>query len=96
MTAYVIAEIDVHDPELYREYGALVPATLEPYGGRFIVRGGHCETLEGGWQPPRMVVLEFPTAERARSWYNSPGYSDAIQMRKRASTGKLILVEGTG
>jgi uncharacterized protein (DUF1330 family) len=96
MTAYVIAEIDVHDPDLYREYGALVPATLGPYGGRFIVRGGHCETLEGDWQPPRMVVLEFPTAEQARSWYNSPEYSDAIQMRKRASTGKLIVVEGTG
>ncbi|HEY6277020.1 MAG TPA: DUF1330 domain-containing protein [Streptosporangiaceae bacterium] len=96
MTAYVIAEIDVHDQEAYREYGALVPGTLEPYGGRFIVRGGHCETLEGGWQPPRMVVLEFPTAEQARSWYTSPGYTAAMEMRQRASTGKLILVEGTG
>jgi uncharacterized protein (DUF1330 family) len=96
MTAYVIAEIDVHDADLYREYAALVPATLEPYGGRFIVRGGQCETLEGGWQPPRMVVLEFPTSERARTWYTSAGYGAALQMRQRASTGKLILVEGAG
>ena len=96
MTAYVIAEIDVRDADLYREYGALVPATLTPYGGRFIVRGGHCETLDGGWQPPRMVVLEFPTAEQARSWYTCPEYVALMEMRKRASAGKLILVEGTG
>jgi uncharacterized protein (DUF1330 family) len=86
MTAYVIAEIDIHDPDLYREYAALVPATLEHYGGRFIVRGGHCETLEGGWQPPRVVVLEFNSAE----------YGAVIGMRQRASSGKLILVEGAG
>ncbi len=96
MTAYVIAEIDVHDPGLYGDYAALVPATLEPYGGRFIVRGGRCEPLEGGWQPPRMVVLEFPTSEQARSWYTSAEYGAVLQMRQRASTGKLILVEGTG
>ena len=96
MTAYVIAEIDVRDADLYREYGALVPATLTPYGGRFIVRGGHCETLEGGWQPPRMVVLEFPTSDQARNWYTSAEYSALIGMRQRASAGKLILVEGTG
>ena len=60
MTAYVIADIDVHDREAYQEYVALVPGTLEPYGGRFLVRGGQHETLEGAWQPSRMIVTEFP------------------------------------
>ena len=96
MTAYVIAEIDVHEPGLYQEYAARVPATLEPYGGRYIVRGGQCETLEGGWQPPRMVVLEFPTSEQARGWYTSAGYGALLPLRQRASSGKLILVEGAG
>lgn len=94
MTAYVICDIDVHHPDLYREYAALVPATLEPYGGRFIVRGGQCETLEGGWRPPRVVVLEFPTSDQARNWYTSAEYGAVIGIRQRASSGKLILVEG--
>ena len=95
MTAYVIADIDVHDQEAYREYAALVPATLAPYGGRFLVRGGAHETLEGDWQPRRMVVLEFPSADAARCWYGSPEYAAALAMRRRASTGSLVLVEGT-
>ena len=60
MTAYVIADIDIHDQDTYREYSALVPDTLRPYGGRFLVRGGAFETLEGDWRPRRVVVLEFP------------------------------------
>jgi uncharacterized protein (DUF1330 family) len=96
MTAYVICDIDVSDPEGYREYTALVPATLEPYGGRFIVRGGQHETLEGGWRPRRLVVLEFPTADDARRWYGSPEYARALPLRQRASSGSLVLVEGAG
>jgi len=94
MTAYVIADIDVHDQEAYREYAALVPGTLQPHGGRFLVRGGAHETLEGAWQPRRMVVLEFPSAGDARRWHSSPEYAGAMAMRQRASTGSLVLVEG--
>ena len=94
MTAYVIADIDVHDQETYREYVALVPDTLKPHGGRFIVRGGASETLEGGWQPRRLVVIEFPTADDARRWYGSPEYAPALAMRQRSARGSLVLVEG--
>jgi uncharacterized protein (DUF1330 family) len=94
MTAYVIADIDVHDQEAYREYAALVPDTLKPHGGRFIVRGGARETLEGDWRPRRLVVIEFPSADDARRWHGSPEYAPALAMRQRASTGNLVLVEG--
>jgi uncharacterized protein (DUF1330 family) len=94
MAAYVIADIEVHDTETYREYVALVPGTFEPYGGRFLVRGGACETLEGGWQPRRVVVIEFPSAGHARRWFTSAEYTAAAAIRRRASTGSLVLAEG--
>jgi uncharacterized protein (DUF1330 family) len=96
MPAYVIADIDVHDAETYRSYTALVPGTLEPFGGRFVVRGGEFEVLEGAWQPHRLVVLEFPSVERARQWYASDEYAAATAIRKRASAGSIVLVAGTG
>jgi uncharacterized protein (DUF1330 family) len=95
MTAYVIADIDIHDQDTYREYSALVPDTLRPYGGRFLVRGGAFETLEGDWRPRRVVVLEFPSAGHARRWYGSQEYAEPLAIRHRASNGKLVLVEGT-
>jgi uncharacterized protein (DUF1330 family) len=94
MKGYVIAEIDVHDPEQYEAYKATVPGSLEPYGGRFVVRGGDPETLEGEWQPKRIVVLEFESPERAREWYESEGYREPKALRQRTSTGSLILVSG--
>jgi uncharacterized protein (DUF1330 family) len=96
MTAYVIADIDVHDPEAYREYVALVPGTLEPYGGRFVVRAGDHETLEGDWQPHRLVVIEFPSASHARRWHESEDYRAAMAIRQRTSTGSVVVVEGAG
>lgn len=95
MPAYVIADVAVHDPVAYREYSQLVPGTLEPFGGRFIVRGGEFERLEGDWQPARLVVLEFPSADHARRWYASQPYAAARAIRQQASSGSLILVEGT-
>jgi uncharacterized protein (DUF1330 family) len=95
MPAYVIADINVHDAEAFRPYPPLVPATLEPYGGRFVVRGGDHEVLEGNWQPHRLVVIEFPNAEAARHWYGSDAYASAKAIRKNASDGNIILVEGT-
>lgn len=95
MSAYVIAEVNVTDPKLYDEYRKLVPATVQKYGGRFAVRGGQVESKEGGWNPARIVVLEFPTMEQARKWYQSPEYAPALAMRLKAANAKLILVEGT-
>ncbi len=96
MAAYVIADIDVQDAAAYQEYAALVPGTLEPFGGRFLVRGGDHEVLEGTWQPRRLVVLEFPDAVHARQWYASDAYVAAVAIRHRASAGSVILVEGAG
>jgi uncharacterized protein (DUF1330 family) len=94
MAAYVIGEIEVMDQGAYDEYRKQVPATVSKYGGRFIVRGGKAETLEGGWSPKRIVALEFPSVEQAQKWYRSSEYAPLIKLRQRASRGKLILVEG--
>jgi uncharacterized protein (DUF1330 family) len=94
MSAYVIAEVNVTDPDLFGEYRKLVPATLEKYGGRFVVRGGATETKEGGWSPARIVVLEFPSMDQARKWYHSPEYKPLLEMRLKAATSKMIMVEG--
>jgi uncharacterized protein (DUF1330 family) len=94
MAAFVIAEVDVHDTALFEEYRKLVPPTIAKYGGRYVVRGGATESKEGGWAPKRVVVLEFPTMERAREWYHSPDYAAALAMRLKAAKTRMILVEG--
>jgi uncharacterized protein (DUF1330 family) len=94
MAAYVIGEIEVTDPATYEEYRRQVMAVVTKYGGKFLVRGGRVETLEGGWTPRRFVALEFPSMEQAQKWYRSPEYAPLIELRKRASRGKLIIVEG--
>jgi uncharacterized protein (DUF1330 family) len=94
MTAFVIVEIEVHDPEVYENYKSLAPASIEAYGGRFIARGGATESLEGEWAPERIVVLEFPSLERARQWWASPEYSDAKAIRMRAARTRMIATEG--
>lgn len=94
MPAYVIGDIEVTDPAVYDEYRKQVPATVAKYGGRFLVRGGKVEPLEGGWSPRRVVTLEFPSMEQAQKWYRSEEYAPLLQLRQRASRGRLILVEG--
>ena len=94
MPAFVIVEIEVSDPEAYETYKRLVPASVDAYGGRFIARGGATESLEGGWAPERIVVLEFPSLERARQWWGSPEYSDAKAIRMRAARTRMIATEG--
>jgi len=94
MSAYVIVEVNVTDAKLYEDYKKLVPATVEKYGGRFAVRGGKVESKEGGWNPTRIVVLEFPSMDKARAWYHSPEYAPALALRLKAANAKLILVEG--
>jgi uncharacterized protein (DUF1330 family) len=94
MAAYMITEIEITDPERYEEYRKLVPASLEKYGGTFIARGGATQTLEGDWDPKRLVITAWPSAERALEWYNSEEYREAKELRHQSSTGKMILVEG--
>ena len=94
MAAYVIAEVDVQDNALFEEYRKLVPATIAKYGGKYVVRGGATESKEGGWTPKRVVVLEFPTMDRAREWYHSADYAPALAMRLKAAKSRVIIVEG--
>lgn len=95
MAAYVIADVEVTDPERYEEYRKQVPATIEQFGGRFAVRGGSFETIEGEWAPGRIVMIEFPSAERAKAWYDSPEYQAIVPLREKyARTGFLTIVEG--
>lgn len=94
MPAYVIANVVVNDPVRYEDYRKLVLPTIEQFGGRFIVRGGVVEPLEGDWRPGRLVIVEFPSAEQARAWWHSPEYSDAKAIRQATSTGTLLIVEG--
>lgn len=94
MAAYVIVDIKINDTEEYEEYKKLTPASIAAYDGKFIVRGGATETLEGDWQPGRIVVLEFPDAGRARQWWNSSEYAIAKTIRQSAADTKMILVEG--
>ena len=94
MAAYLIGEIEVTDPAAYEDYRKQVGATVAKYGGRFVVRGGKVQALEGGWSPGRIVALEFASMEQAQKWYRSPEYAPLIALRQRVSSGKLILVEG--
>jgi uncharacterized protein (DUF1330 family) len=94
MPAYVIANVTVKDPVRYEEYRRLVTPTVEQFGGRFIARGGKVELLEGAWNPARVVILEFPSVERARTWWQSPEYSEARAIRQATSEGTLLIVEG--
>ncbi|MDW8469111.1 MAG: DUF1330 domain-containing protein [Burkholderiales bacterium] len=94
MAAYVIAQVDVKDEALFEEYRRQVPETVARYGGRYLVRGGALETLEGGWSPRRLVVLEFPSVEAARRWYRSPEYAPLLAMRLKAAETKALIVEG--
>jgi uncharacterized protein (DUF1330 family) len=94
MSAYVIVDVDIHDQALYEEYKKLTPGAIKAYNGTFIVRGGKTETLEGDWQPGRIVILEFPNVETAKKWWDSPEYNPAKAIRQRASSTRMILVEG--
>lgn len=91
MPAYVIANIDVHDPEGYAAYKALSGPAAERYGGRFVARGGASEILEGDWEPRRIVVLEFADADAARRWHDSPEYREARAIRERTASTQMIL-----
>ncbi|MGQ0600374.1 MAG: DUF1330 domain-containing protein [Anaerolineales bacterium] len=94
MPAYILVEVHVTDPDHYEGYKTLAAQTIAQYGGRYIVRGGHTETLEGEWSPKRLVILEFPTAEHAKTWLKSPEYAPARAMRHQYAHSQMILAEG--
>ncbi|HWY44891.1 MAG TPA: DUF1330 domain-containing protein [Candidatus Sulfotelmatobacter sp.] len=94
MSAYIFVSVEVHDPVRYEDYRKTVLPTIEAYGGRFLVRGGKMEVLEGNWPARRIVIVEFPSAEIARKWWNSPGYAAPKALRQATSQTEMILVEG--
>ena len=94
MPAYVIAEIEVKDPVTYEEYRQVAGPTLAPYVGRFVVRGAAAERLEGDRDPQRIVVLEFPSVERAKAWWASEEYAGPKAIRQRSASSRLIVVAG--
>jgi uncharacterized protein (DUF1330 family) len=94
MCAYVIVEIDIVDPAGYEEYKQLASATVEKYGGKYIIRGGTVETLEGDWNPKRIVVLQFDSMQRAKEWLNSKEYREPRKMRHRTARTRMVVVEG--
>ena len=93
MPAYVIVDISVTDPAIYAEYMKVAPATIANFGGKYVVRGGKAERLEGEWAPRRVVVLEFPSYDRAKAWWASPEYAEARELRERSATANMIVVE---
>ena len=94
MPAYVIVDLTVTDLPTMEEYRKRVPATLAAYGGRFLVRGGAHQTVEGDWKPNRLVILEFPSMDQAKRWYHSEEYREPLAMRLRAGHANMVMVEG--
>jgi uncharacterized protein (DUF1330 family) len=94
MTAYVIVDIEVTDPAGYEAYRKLAGPAVTAFEGRFLVRGGVTATLEGDWHPARIVVLEFPSVERARAWWASEAYREARSIRQRTAVTDMIVAEG--
>lgn len=94
MAAYVVVQIEVHDPARYEEYKEMAPESIAKYGGRYLVRGGRSEPLEGSWQPTRLVILEFPSVDHGRRWWDSVEYADAKLLRQLAAGTEMLLVEG--
>ena len=94
MPAYVVTEIEILDPVRYEDYKKMSLSSVQAYGGRFVVRGGRTETLEGEWSPKRFVVIEFPSVERAKAWWSSPEYAAAKKLRQEIAKTEMIVAEG--
>jgi uncharacterized protein (DUF1330 family) len=94
MSAYVVVDIDIKDPEAYKEYIRLAPASIRVYGGKYIARGGRTEVFEGNWVPKRLVILEFDSLDRARQWLDSPEYAPARAIRQAAAGADMVAIEG--
>lgn len=93
MPALVLVEVSIHNPELYQEYKKHTLATIQKFGGRFVVRGAKTESLEGDWNPERLVILEFPDVQTAKDWWSSTEYTIAKNIRYQAADSKMLVVE---
>jgi uncharacterized protein (DUF1330 family) len=96
MAAYIISDVTPKNEEAWQTYRTRAAASIAQHGGRYLVRGGQIETLEGQWPPRLIVVVEFPDIERARAWYRSPEYAFALAVREEALSRNLVLVDGVG
>jgi uncharacterized protein (DUF1330 family) len=94
MAAYLVVDIAVTNPAQFEEYKKLAPAAIAKFGGRYLIRGGAYEAIEGDWKPQRLTVVEFESMEKAKTFYNSPEYQAAIKTRKGAANFNLLLVQG--
>lgn len=94
MPAYIVVEVEVNDPVRYEDYKKMVPPSLKRFGGRFLVRGGALETLEGDWAPKRLVIVEFPSVEKAKAWWNSAEYAEAKALRQATANTWMIVAQG--
>ena len=94
MPALIIVDIEVTDPVRYEEYKRLASASITAHGGRYLVRGGASEVLDGDWTPRRLVVLEFDSVEKAKAWRHSPEYAEAKKVRQHCARSNMIVVEG--
>lgn len=94
VSAYLVAVIEVHDPESYKRYAERAPETITKYGGRYLIRGAQPDVQEGEWPLDRLVVLEFPDAEAARRFYHSPEYQEIVPLRQAASKGAVAILPG--
>jgi uncharacterized protein (DUF1330 family) len=94
MAAYLVVDIDVTNPTQFEEYKKLAPAAIAKYGGRYIIRGGAYEVIEGNWNPQRVTVVEFDSMEKGKACYNSPEYQTAIKARAGAANMRMLLVQG--
>jgi len=94
MAAYLIADIEIHDPQAYEEYKERASSSLKPFGGRYLARGGHHEVMEGNWRPTRLVLLEFPDMAALQRWYNSADYTAAKPFRLASARSDFVALEG--
>jgi uncharacterized protein (DUF1330 family) len=94
MAAYVIVNVKTSNPVEYERYKEMAQKTVADFGGRYLARGGQMTVLEGSWQPTRIVVLEFPSYERAHQWWHSQDYARAKELRQRLATTDLLIVDG--
>lgn len=94
MAAYIVAHLDVTDPDTFERYREAVAPLIDRFGGRYRIRGGYTDVLEGEWDVPRLVVIEFPSREAARLFYDSPEYQQILPLRTSASRGAVAIVDG--
>ena len=94
MAGYAIIDTEITDKETFSKFIERIPAVVESYGGKFVVRGGTVEVVQGDWNPSRLVIIEFESAEQALNWENSQEFAELRELRNGASNSNVIVIEG--